>query len=61
MNKAAALAQESLYRPEDWQAALNILGDQADLLLPIVKSIMVIFGYNPFDASSLVWRAYSEG
>lgn len=57
--RASALSQESLYPPKDWVEVLNILGDQADLLLPVVKYI-VAMGQPPAVAASIVWRVYSH-
>lgn len=48
---AAALARRSLYTVDEWQHALNALGDRrAESLLPLVEQIAPARGLTPLAA-----------
>lgn len=57
---AAELARRSPYTVDEWQHALNALGDRAEWLLPTVEGVAARQGVQPLAAAQMVLDAMPD-
>ena len=55
------LARETTYTADEWEHALNALGDRADGLLATVKGVAARQGFTPLAAVQAVLAAVPDG
>lgn len=56
----AALARETVFTEDQWQLALAVLDDRADVLLPAVKQVAVQLKISPYLAAREVLDAIQD-